>query len=97
MLVMPKKILKDLQSGKFVASLSGRPVHSVAIDEVHEMKVNKDLKSAIVQPSTENMNRLSLYLGHRAKMINNLKRQLMKQQPQACQTKLAYRQQNSQT
>ena len=80
MLVMPKEILKDLQSGKFVASLSGRPGHSVAIDEAHEMKVNKDLKSAIVRPSTENMNRLSLYLGHRAKMIDNLKRQLMKQQ-----------------
>ena len=74
MLVMPKEILKDLQSGKFVASLSGRPGHSVAIDEAHEMKVNRDLKSAIVRPSTENMNRLSLYLGHKAKMIDNLKR-----------------------
>ena len=77
---MPKEILKDLQSGKFVASLSGRPGHSIAIDKAHEMKVNKDLKSAIVRPSTENMNTLSLYLGHRVKMIDNLKRQLMKQQ-----------------
>ena len=78
---MPKEILEHLQSGKFVASLSGRPGHSVTIDEAHEMKINKDLKSAIVRPSTENMNRLSLYLGHRAKMIDNLKAQSAKHQP----------------
>ena len=29
-----------------------------------------------MRPSTENMNRLSLYLGHRTKLIENLKRQL---------------------
>ena len=81
LLVMPKEILEHLQSGKFVASLSGRPGHSVAIDEAHEMKINKDLKTAIVRPSTEIMNRLSLYLGHRTKMIDNLKRQLTKNQP----------------
>ena len=45
LLVMPKEILKHLQSGKFVASLSGRPGQ---IDEAHEMKINKDLKSAVV-------------------------------------------------
>ena len=38
LLVMPKEILEHVQSGKFVASLSGRPGHSVAIDEAHEMK-----------------------------------------------------------
>ena len=76
LLVMPKEILEHLQSGKFVASLSGRPGHSVAIDEAHEMKINKDFKTSIVRPSTENMNRLSLYLGHRTKLIENLKRQL---------------------
>ena len=81
LLVMPKEILEHLQSGKFVASLSGRPGHSVATDEAHEMKINKDLKSAIVRTSTENMNRLSLHLGHRAKMIDNLKAQLAKHQP----------------
>ena len=43
------------------------------------MKINKDLKTAVVRPSTENMNRLSLYLGHRAKIIDNLQRQLKHQ------------------
>ena len=67
LLVMPKELLKHLQSGKFVASLSGRPGHSVGIDEAHEMIINKDLKSAVVRPSTENMNRLlcTLAIGQR--------------------------------
>ena len=81
LLVMPREILQHLEAGRFVASLTGRPGHHVAIDEAHEMKINKDLKSAIVHPSTENMNRLSLYIGHRTKMITNLQRQLMKSQP----------------
>ena len=55
-----------------MASVSGYPGHSITTNETHEMKINK---IAIVRPSTENRNRLSMYLGHRAKIIDNLKRQ----------------------
>ena len=40
------------------------------------MLINKDLKSAVVRPGKENMNRLSLYLGHRAKLLHNIKHEL---------------------
>ena len=64
------------QRGYFVVSIKGRQWHSVAIDEAHEMMINKDLKSAIVRPNKEIMDRLSLYLGHRVKLLRNLQNHL---------------------
>ena len=66
----------------FAASITGRPWHSVTIDEAHEMMINKDLKSTVVRPSRENMNRMSLYLGHRMKLIHNLQAQVDQEQLQ---------------
>ena len=54
--------------------------HSVAIDEAYKMMINKDLKSAIVRPNKENINRLSLYLSHRLKLWRNLQNQLYQTQ-----------------
>ena len=44
----PAPIIAMFKQGAFVVSLSGRPWHSVAIDEAHEM--NKDCKSAVMRP-----------------------------------------------
>ena len=41
---MPRDVLKFLESGAFVCSITGKRMHSVALDEAHEMLVNKDLK-----------------------------------------------------
>ena len=68
--------MAKLKDGSFATSITGRPWHSVAIDEAHEMMINKDLKSAVVRPSRENMNRISLYLGHRMKLLHNLQTQV---------------------
>ena len=38
LLVMPREILRHLGAGKFVAILTGRPGHHVAIYEVHVIK-----------------------------------------------------------
>ena len=48
----------------------------MAIDEAHKMLINKDLKSAVVRPRKENTNCLSLYLGHRAELLHNIKHEL---------------------
>ena len=44
------------------------------------MMINKDMKSAVVRPSKENMNRMSLYSGHRMKLIHNLQAQVDREQ-----------------
>ena len=76
LLIMPTDILAKLKAGCFAASITGRPWHSAAIDEAHKMMINKDLKSAVVRPSKENMNRTSMYLGHRMKLLHNLQDQV---------------------
>ncbi len=44
---MPTTILAMYQQGAFVVSINGRPWHSVAIDESHEMQVLSDKKILI--------------------------------------------------
>ena len=76
LVTIPSEILHHFQAGGFTVSITGKGWHSVAIDKAHEMLINNDLKSAIVRPGKENMNRLSLYLGHRAKLLHNIKHEL---------------------
>ena len=64
MITLPKYILHSLQQGCFSVSLSGRPGHSVAIDEAYEMNINKHIKISIVRPSPEYINRVVNYLPH---------------------------------
>ena len=44
-------ILKCLEEGAFAVSIRGFKGHSVALDEAHEMCINRDMKAAIVRPS----------------------------------------------
>lgn len=47
---MPGPIIAMFKQGAFAVSITGKPWHSVAIDECHEMLINKDCKSSIVRP-----------------------------------------------
>lgn len=87
LLALPENISTQFQQGAFVASISGTPWHSVAIDECHETMINKSCKMAIVRPTEEYINRVIHYLPTRAKALDNLANQLpstAKRAPPSC-------------
>ena len=63
------------QQGAFVVSITERPWHSVAIDEAHEMLINKECKSSIVRPLPDYIKRIAHYMPYRSKAVQNLKQQ----------------------
>ena len=72
LLIMPQSVLTMFQQGAFVVSITGRTWHSVAIDEAHEMLINKACKMSIVRPSPDYVNRIARYLPYRTKALENL-------------------------
>ena len=72
----PGDIIDSFKQGGFVVSLSGKQWHSVAVDEAHEMKINKECKTSIIQPSQDYINRIASYIPYRAKCMENLREQL---------------------
>ena len=71
---MPNDVMKFLESGAFVCSVTGKHMRSVALDETHEMLVNKDLKITIVRPSKEY---LDCMLYHYPVVLNAVKNAVM--------------------
>ena len=72
LLQAPPEIVAALSEGGFTASLSGRFYHNVALDEAHEMLINKDMKKAISRPSKEYLQQMVGYQQHRASCLLNL-------------------------
>ena len=56
--------------------LSKSEWHGVAIDECHEMCINKDAKLAVVHPSKHRMEFLSNYMHFRSACVECVKRQI---------------------
>ena len=75
-LTMPSSVLHHLRKGSFSVRLSPSEWHGVALDECHEMSINKDAKLAVIHPSKNKMEFLSNYLGYRSACMHNLKEQL---------------------
>ena len=75
-LLMPKEVLTHLQNGGFCASITDRSMHCEALDEVHEMKINKEAKGMVVRPTDDNMHRLSNSLPFMARMAATFTKQL---------------------
>ena len=73
----PPSILEALSDGGFTASLSGRFYHDIALDEAHEMLINKDMKKVIDRPSTEHLQQMAGYHQHRASCLLNLTEQIL--------------------
>ena len=73
LLKLPTEIKKNLESGAFVCSISGTKMRSIALDEAHEMLVNKDLKTTIVHPTKEYLDRILYYYPVRSLVIKSLR------------------------
>ena len=84
---LPDCLKLQLKRGAFAVRLSPSDWCGVALDECHEMKINKDCKLAVVRPNREKMTHLSNYLPFRSACINNLKSQILpKQNRTTCYT-----------
>ena len=76
LLCFPKEVMQHFQKGAFTVHLFQGNRHAVGLDEVHEMKINKDAKFSVVRPSPEIMNRISNLMPFRAQCLNSLKKHL---------------------
>ena len=70
-LTMPQSVITMLQQGSCVVSITGRTWHSVAIDEGHEMLINRACEMSIVKPSPDYISRIARYLPYRTKALKN--------------------------
>ena len=78
---LPDCLLRHLQEGAFAVRLSNSEQHAIALDECHEMCINKDSKQAIVRPNKDRMHFLSNYLPFRSTCLKNLKAQVLTDRP----------------
>ena len=74
---MPGDVLRFFESGTFVCSIKGKLMHSVALDEAHEMCINKDLKTTIVRPTKEYLDRILYYYPVRVLVLKAMKHQTL--------------------
>ncbi len=71
MLAVPQSVLTMFEQGAFVVSITDRMWRAVAIDEDHEMLINKTCKIFIVRPP-DHISRIAHYLPCRTKALENL-------------------------
>ena len=88
MLSIPATILSRLQQGGLTVSLLGRACHSIAVDEAHEMGINKECKEFTIRPSAEYINRTAQFLSIRASAITNLEAQVFADSKDTSQSQL---------
>ena len=67
----PADILQHLKMA-FTVSINGGKGHAVALDEAHEMCINKDLKMAIARPTKSYLQKTSLFMRYRITTHKNL-------------------------
>lgn len=73
---IPEPVLLNLEAGAFAVCILQGKGHATALDEAHEMCINKDMKSAIVRPSKAYLQKTSLFLRFRIEAYKNILSQL---------------------
>jgi len=76
MQTMPESIQHFFGDGAFVCSILGSPMHSVALNEAHEILINKGIKTAVVRPTKEYLDRILYFFPVRCQAIKQLKEQV---------------------
>ena len=72
----PSCVMQSFQGGAFTVNILGRKGHAVALDEAHEMCINKDMKDAVVHPSKAYLQKTSLFLRFRITAYKNMLNQI---------------------
>lgn len=86
--LMPDYIKEHFEKGCFAIRLTESEWCGVALDECHEMCINKDAKLAVIRPSKDKMTHIANYFGFKAKCMKNLQFQLFPERHQ--RKKLCY-------
>ena len=73
---LPERIKECFISGGFVCNIRGKQMHAVALDEAHEMLVNKDIKTSVVRPSKEYLDKIMYYFPVRSVLCKQLVQQI---------------------
>ena len=72
---LPNVARQCLSRGRFVCNIRSSKMHAAALDEAHEILVNKDIKTYVVRPSKKYLNKIMYYYCVRSKK-KQLKEQL---------------------
>ena len=73
----PKSVIENFSQGGFVMNIAGNNWSSIALDETHEMTVNKDVKEVMSVGSMGGIANRMHYMPYRASMIHNIGSQLV--------------------
>lgn len=68
--------MKCFKAGGFTVKFNGGIGHAVALDEAHEMGINRDLKMAVVRPTQAYLQKTVCFFNYRVKAQKNLAAQI---------------------
>ena len=77
----PTDLLGCLRAGGFTVKFSGGIGHAVALDEAHEMGINKDMKMAVKRPTQTYIKKMTHFFSYRIRAQQQMQSQLFPTPP----------------
>ena len=63
----PRDIITSFEKGAFIVKLKKGIDHAIALDEAHEIRINKDLKMPLVRPTSSYLKKTTYFFSYRIK------------------------------